>query len=374
MATYCNPTPNEDADHLAPSAGNLIVTRGIDEVIVDPTPYGSLSTLTSNAPTVDSKQQLAKYRPSQATWGETTHFVWAAQTASGVIATRCDYADQYKFQERASDIPLAVRDYVLIPWGKAKADASIVVIDRAETSGADYQMYLRFRSPGVFALQGDVARAKVGGSTLAIHKLGPTTAKVDVRQPKVDACWNMERGHCDTARFAVGEYRATIPGPRPESTHVIDIAGGDTVTAVPIAPQVTHLRRGATDAYVAGKPTSYSVVPSAGAIHVVLADAPNQQVTVSKDGGKCKVETAAGGTREVGPIVVVVDAECKAADDARTGPATPDLAGSAASKLVPVGGQPPQRTKRGGGCCDGGAGHASIILGAFVIAVRRRRR
>ncbi len=112
LATMCAATPHDDADHQSPMAGNLIVTRGVDEVIVDPSPYGSLSSLTSNAPTVESKQLPASYRPSQAPWSETTHFVWAAQMASGVIATRCDYADQYKFQDRPSDVPLAVRDVV----------------------------------------------------------------------------------------------------------------------------------------------------------------------------------------------------------------------------------------------------------------------
>lgn len=373
MMTTCAPNPHEDADHQAPMAGNLIVTRGVDEVIVDPSPYGSMSTLTTNAPTVESKLQLPKYRPSQAPWSETTHFVWAAQTASGVIATRCDYADQYKFQDRPSDIPLALRDLVLIPWGKAKGDASIVVIDRAETPGAEFPMYLRFRSPVAYALAGDVARARMGTTTLAVHKLAPAAAKAEVRSVQPGDCWSGDRGKCEATRFPIGEYRVTIPGPAPEAVHVIDVGGGDPVAVTALAPSVTQLHRGSQDAFVAAKPTGYTAPASAGAIHVVLADA-NQQVTVTKDGAKCKVDVAEGPAREAGPRVVIVDEQCKATDDARTGPATPDFAGSGTGALIPIPG-PPQRGKTRGGCCDGGASGASAAMGMLVLArVRRKRR
>jgi len=374
MVTTCAATPHEDADHQAPMAGNLVVTRGVDEVIVDPSPYGSLSTLTTNAPTVDSKQHLEKYRPSQAQWSETTHFVWAAQSASGVVATRCDYADQYKFQHRASDIPLAQRDYVLIPWGKSRGDASIVVLDRGETASAEYQMYLRFRSPANFTLTGDLATAKVGATTLAIHKLSPAV-KPEVRSLTPGDCWNGDRGKCESTRFPIGEYRVAIPGPAPQAVHVVDVGGGDRVTVTVIAPQVTQLRRGTQDAYVAAG-VGYSVTPSAGAIHVVLADTANQRVSVTKDGAKCKVDVGDGATREPGPITVIVDANCVAVDDARTGPATPDLGGSAAATMVPVGGPAPPRSKTRGGCCDGGASGASLGLGILVLSalgLRRRR-
>jgi hypothetical protein len=66
MMTTCAATPHDDADHQAPMAGNLTVTRGVDEVIVDPSPYGSMSTLTTNAPTVESKHLPPNYHPSQA--------------------------------------------------------------------------------------------------------------------------------------------------------------------------------------------------------------------------------------------------------------------------------------------------------------------
>mgnify|MGYP002130841442 CR=1 FL=1 len=54
-----------------------------DDLIVDPAPYDSLSTLTGNAPTVDSPQLPANYRPSQAYWSVKTGFAWAHQTERG---------------------------------------------------------------------------------------------------------------------------------------------------------------------------------------------------------------------------------------------------------------------------------------------------
>ena len=52
-----------DRDHRHPDAGNFVLSRGDDDVIVDPSPYGSQSTLTSNAPTVRSAQLPHDYQP-----------------------------------------------------------------------------------------------------------------------------------------------------------------------------------------------------------------------------------------------------------------------------------------------------------------------
>lgn len=369
MATIC--PPQYDADHLPPSAGNLMITRGVDEVLVDPSPYGSLSTLTSNAPTVDSRQQVPKYRPSQAPWGETTHFVWAVEMASGVVATRCDYADQYKFQERETDIPLALRDIVLVPWGQDGADASFVIVDRAKTGAVDQHMYLRFRSPGAFALDGEVAKTEVGASSFTVRRVGPPGARPEVRVPKVEPCWEADRGKCDSARLPVGEYRIEIPGPAMEAIHVLDAAGAPDLAVTTIGDGVVHLRRGDRDAYVAARPVTYTTTPSAGAVHVVLD--PAATLAASKDGDHCKLEVRKGPPREPAPLVIIVDASCQASADTRVGPAAPDLAGSAAGTLISVGGVS-LRTKKNGGCCDAGAGGAgSLALGVMVIARLRRR-
>src|SRR5262249_17950459 len=111
-AFVCNHEVNTDHHH--PNAGNLVVSRGKDDVIVDPSPYGTASSLTSNAPTVRSGHFPDDYQPSQGFWSTATGYTFAAQTASGVLAIRCDYADQYRFQDTPSDIKRALRDTVLI--------------------------------------------------------------------------------------------------------------------------------------------------------------------------------------------------------------------------------------------------------------------
>ncbi|HEU0029668.1 MAG TPA: hypothetical protein VFQ53_03470 [Kofleriaceae bacterium] len=377
LASIC--APQYDADHLPPAAGNVMLTRGVDEVLIDPSPYGSLSTLTSNAPTVDSKQQVPKYRPSQAVWGETTHFDWALQTASGVIAARCDYADQYKFQDRATDIALALRDFVVIPWGKARADASMVVVDRAETGAADQAMYLRFRSPANFAMQGDVAVTKVGATTFSVRRISPATARGEVRAAPVGACWDMDRGKCDMARIPTGEYRITIPGPKPEAIHVLDAAAANDLRVASAGDGVVELERGGERAYVATRATSYTSKPAS--THVVLIDGTaTPTLTVTKAGDACKVDVTAGGApRQPAPLVFTVDASCKATEDVRVGPGAPDLTGAAAGSLIPVGGTPPRRKARNGfGCCDAGSsgatGSAILALGLAASLRRRRRR
>ncbi len=134
MVAQC--TATIDVDHLPANAGNFVLSRGRDDVIVDPSPYGTLSSLTSNAPTVESAHLPEEYKPSQAFWSEKTRYAWARQTESGIIAARCDYADQYKFQHRPSDVPEAVRDLVLVPYGGGD-DAALVVFDRAKSGAKD---------------------------------------------------------------------------------------------------------------------------------------------------------------------------------------------------------------------------------------------
>jgi len=365
--TIC--TPGHDVDHLPPMAGNVTITRGVDEVLIDPSPYGSLSTLTGNAPTVDSAQHLPHYRPSQAGWGKATHFEWMIQTATGVIATRCDYADQYKFQHRPTDIPLALRDIVMIPWGKQRADATTVVIDRAKTNAADHNMYLRFRSPSLFANERGVARAKVGASMFTIRRIAPATVEPEVRAAKVADCWDMERGHCDRSRIPSGEYRIVIPGPKPEGIHVLDAAAADDLAVATLEDGVTHLRRGNEDAYVSVK-RSYTVKPSSRAIHVVLVDgAQPATLSVTRAGDRCKIEVAGAGAQRVpGPLIFTVDAGCRSADDTRTGPAFPVLAASAVRSVAA-----PRKARSG--CCDAGGGAASsLVLAGLVLGLCYRRR
>ena len=72
-------------DHQHMDASNFVLSRGEDALIVDPSPYGSRSTLTGNALTVDSDVVLKDYKPSQTPWS-TAELPWARGTAAGVVA------------------------------------------------------------------------------------------------------------------------------------------------------------------------------------------------------------------------------------------------------------------------------------------------
>ena len=61
-----------------------------------------------------------------------------------------------------------MRDLVMVPSADRK-DAALVVIDRADTGGADREMYLRFRTPGTLvAHRDDSATATIGATKLTI--------------------------------------------------------------------------------------------------------------------------------------------------------------------------------------------------------------
>ncbi|HEY6178324.1 MAG TPA: hypothetical protein VIX73_27905, partial [Kofleriaceae bacterium] len=210
-------------DHRSPNAGNFVLSRGTADLIVDPSPYGSLSTLTGNAPAIRSRQLPGPYQPSQGAWGSAVHWRWATRSAGGVVAARCDYSDAFRFQDHASDVLEALRDFVLLPSPDGR-DAQLVIVDRATTGDADRNMYLRFRVPGELSLDRGTgtAVASIRGARLAIHGTGGTLAKTalkDCFQP------GTERGNCDAARIPVTDYRAEIPGPAPRTVHVLDATG-----------------------------------------------------------------------------------------------------------------------------------------------------
>ncbi len=194
MVTRC--APHRVNDHMFIDAGNVVLIRGSDDVVVDPSPYGSLSTLTGNAPTVASPQLPASYQPSQAVWGDTSgvDYAWTRQTRSGVIAARCDYAGQYAFQDRASDIPSAVRDLVLVPYGDG--DAALIVVDDVQGAATDRPMNLRFHAPTEFAMSGDTARAHVGSSDLIVQSPFATAGSPTTVTPAVGDCFSSARGQC----------------------------------------------------------------------------------------------------------------------------------------------------------------------------------
>lgn len=366
-------------DHRSPNAGNFVLSRGAADLIVDPSPYGSLSTLTGNAPTVVSKHLPPNYIPSQGAWSEDIAWVWATKSRSGVTAARCDYADAYRFQERKSDIPQALRDFVLLPSASGR-DASLVVVDRATTGDADRKMYLRFRVPGELAIdKTGTATATIKGARVTISG----TPGATVGRTALKDCFKegTKRGNCDAARFPVTDYRVEIPGPAPRAVHVIeatDAGGGATHAAISgdgwtgvrlagtrDAVVVWPNQPGGALAYRAPKGTAGKAVT-----HVVL-DAPATGGTATlaarPDGDACAVTVTPGGPLSATPVIATLDAACAVMPD----PAEPSGT-SAERKAGPL---RSRSTARRGGCCGAQSTPGSpIAMSAIVFAVLLRRR
>ena len=369
FAAECAPTL--EIDHRHPNTGNFVLSRGRDDVIVDPSPYGSRSTLTSNAPTVASGHLPEDYIPSQGYWGKDSGWRWAVQTKSGVVAARCDYADQYRFQHRASDVPEALRDFVLLPSSDG-SDAVLLVIDRATTGDGDRGMHLRFRVPGPLEIAGSEGRAKIGTTALAIATLDGGTPALG--RPNGKDCYQkgVAKGRCDAARFAVTDYRLVVPGPKPRAVHAISATGG-------AAPKLAKLAgkgwagvqlggtRDATVVWPTARGSAFEYRASRGT-HVIVDGPEAAAITARPDGDACAVAVKAGDARSTSiagaagtSAIVTLDASCAVAVD--------PLAESAASA---VGTKPPPIRKRASarrsGCCGAQTTPGSPIAMTLVVA------
>jgi hypothetical protein len=367
-------------DHRHADAGNFVLSRGKDDLIVDPSPYGTQSTLTSNAPTIASGRLPRKYSPSQAGWSTRTGWDWTAQTRSGVIAARCDYSDQYRFQDRASDVPEALRDLILLPSSDG-GDASLVVVDRAVTGSSDRAMYLRFRVPGEIELSGDVATRTIGASQLAIASLARSTGRPVIGHTRLKDCFNEDyKGRCDAARFPVSDLRLDIDGPEPSAVHVITATAAGTAAAPRSAPLSgdgwagVHVT-GPRDAVVVwptrrGQALGYRAPRAVAMTHVILDPHDHLAITARPDGDGCAVSAApsdAGGPR---PAIVVIDDACRVTAD----PAVPSAAAALPARPPPVKRADAARPRRRWGCsaADGAAG-APIALAALSLLLIRAR-
>lgn len=405
MVAQCNHTI--DVDHSHPNAGNFVLSRGGDDVIVDPTPYGSLATLTSNAPTVESGHLPADYKPSQAWWSLRTGFAWMRQTPSGIVAARCDYADQYKFQDRPSDVPAALRDLVLVPWA-AGGGGTAIVVDRATSGDPARGLHLRFRTPARLEVAGDAATGTVGGTKVRVQTLATSGGKpVRFPQPRsscFDPPWT--RGNCAAARFGVEDWRLIVPGPTMSAIHAIDVG---PATSAP--PAVTLTRAGEASVVTGAGGAGFAVVVGGGdklayagpaaARHVVL-DGPTGAdafVSATRDGAACAVTIAGSGagTKVSGrPRVFTLDDACAVGADVAlagtTGANLPPVDAGPITPPAPVDAPPPlpdgdaprtggsPRTVRSGCCGAQTAPGGSLAIGAIVLTtwlglgVRRRRR
>ncbi len=340
-------------DHQHADASNFVLYRGKDRLIVDPSPYGSRSSLTGNAITVDSKTVPDAYQPSQSPYAH-ADLPWARATASGVVAARADFAAAFGNDTEPSDVPFARRDWVLLPEGE------VVTIDRVRTGDVARQTYVRFRSAATLFLDGGVASGTIGASRLVIHPVKISGGIPSVGKIPEDNCWTSSNyGVCKGARIAVDEYALAIPGPSASAVHVFDALDAKEPAAIVLsldAADDTNVlgavvdRGGKRSLVVASKNESsgasmtYGAPGDREARHVVF-DAPEDgagrsQVSAGVANGRCVVTLSAGGaTAIVGrPLVFSVAAV--------SGGCTVHEDGS-----VPLGG--------GGGGGDAGSGSGS---------------
>jgi hypothetical protein len=377
LATECHSTI--ETDHRHPNAGTFALSRGKDDVIVDPSPYGSQSTLTTNAPAIASAQLPKDYIPSQGSWSEKVGYDFMTQRQSGVVAARCDYSDAFKFQQRPSDVPDATRDWVLVPSTDG-TEAALVIIDRADTGGANRPMNLRFRTPGTLALSGETATATVGGSHLTIASATRTSGEAAIGHPATKDCYaeGIAKGRCDAARFPVSDYRVELAGPHPVAVHVISATApkGTPATTTPIKGDGWEgvTLSGLRDASIiwSTKGTSSLSYTAPAGTHIVLDATEGAQVSAKKSGAACAV-TVGDGTGALEPVVATVDAACNVTLD-------PEAAAASAIGTRAKGTSSRKKGARSprSGCCGAeaapGQSFAMIFVVGGLLARRRRAR
>ena len=320
-----------DVDHVHPNAGNFVLTRGDDNLIVDPSPYGTLSSLTSNAPTVESTILPANYLPSQAFWSKRTRFTWGARLTSGELFARCDYADQYRFQDRPSDIPLALRDFILLPFGDPgnEESAVLIVVDRARAQRSSQNLHLRFRATAELREQADRSVSGImGASKLSLRTLQISGGAPELRSEPRGSCFiearNYTRGNCDAARFAVNELKLRIPGPMASAVHMLEV-GGKKVSHD--APQLLTAQRAAAWQIVRDERRWNVIVAEAsGQVRVEAADeaavnvflafesegAARVRVQAERNGAGCRFTIGGdmGLEMSAAPLIFGVDRGC----------------------------------------------------------------
>ena len=229
MVSPC--APRRVDDHTWNDAGNVVLTRGSDHLVVDPTPYGGFSTLTGNGPTVASPQLPPEYQPGQGWWGTdaTVDFRWARQTKSGVVAARCDYAGQYRFQDTPSDIARAVRDLILAPY---QGGAVLIEVDDVDGADPSRPLMTRLQSMAQFTGGGPTWKATVGASDLVVQLPFATAGTPTTDTPAVGNCDSATRGGCTIGRFATGEWALSVPAAHAQAITIADaVASGGAAAA-----------------------------------------------------------------------------------------------------------------------------------------------
>jgi hypothetical protein len=367
-----------DHDHV--DAGNFVLSRGADHLIVDAAGYGSRSTLPSNAPTVKADTVQGEYKPSQTAWSE-AELLWARGSESGVVAARGDYAKAFNFADTASDIPYALRDWVFLPEGE------VVILDRVRSNNETETTLLNFHTPTELTADGAVASATVGSSTVAIHTVALSSGTPSVHAVEVNEdCYD---GSCVGGRFATHAYSVEIAGPNALGIHVLDALASDETpadvasindpgydpdgdnagvlgAAVFRSSKQNYVVASSAQDGAAGDTLSYSVPGTNAARHVVF-DAPEDaagksDVTATAVADRCAISITAGSTFTGQPLMFQVSSAadgCAVTEDLQVAP-TDAPAGSSTVEPPAIGGA----SNGGSTGSNGGAGPTAAGSGA----------
>jgi MYXO-CTERM domain-containing protein len=352
--------PRLGPDHQHLDSSNFVFTRGSDNLIVDPSPYGSLSSLTSNAMSVDSQTVEQNYQPSQSP-SSLADLPWARGTQDGTAAARADLDLAFiaDTSSKKTDVPYARRDWTFLPEGE------IVTIDRVRANSSTQKTYLRFRSSAAsLALSGAApwtATGTVGSSQVVIHAAvlsSGTPTVTTVASSGDNGCSSGNYGSCTDARFAVSEYSLTIPTSPSLAIHVIDgLGSGESPATVASLSDPTvdttpaqnggvigvSVTRSSTLSYVvassatdgkAGATLAYGVPGTSAARHVVF-DAPEDAngvstVAATAQSGRCLVSITAGGSNGYAghPLIFDIATAASGCTASQAQAAPPPTAGS----------------------------------------------
>ena len=312
--------PALSSDHQHPAASSFVFSRGSDDLIVDSAPYGATDTFDTNAITVDSSVLTGDYAQTQTPWSA-ADLPWARGTSDGTYGARSDFAHAFDWASTPSDVTYAHREWTMLPEGE------VILLDRVHTSAASRNMYLTLHvntgGGGLHANNG-VYQGTVGSSQVVIHPVQTSGATPAVQQPPVGDCslsCSYPCGACDTARFAVDEYRLVIPGTWAVAIHVIDGIGAseqpavvDSINSSTIDPGSTNhgvlgasVFRSTKQSYVVASSAQDGVSPSTMTYSVpgtspgrhIVYDAPeasdgSSMITASVQSGRCVISITAG--------------------------------------------------------------------------------
>jgi hypothetical protein len=365
-------------DHQHYGAGSFVFSRGNDHLIVEPSPYGMMSTFETNAVTADSSVVTGDYAPSQTPWSQ-ADLLWARGTTDAVYAARSDFAHAFDFDGTPSDIQYAHREWVLLPEGE------VVTIDRVHTSAASRSAYLSFHTNtgggGLAIGANGAASGKVGGSQVAIHPVLLSGGTPTITQPPLGDCFDKAYPYamCQAVRVPVDDYSVKLPGDWAVAIHVIDgLAAGEAQAQVGSinddtfdpAPKQNQgvigaaVFRAQKQSYVIASsavdgvsPSSLTYgVPGASPGRHIVYDAPEaadgtSSVTAKASGGRCLIDVQAGSGKGFAgqPLMFVVsDASggCMVEDSTGVGPGQPQQDG----------GTTPTPTSSGSGSSGSGSG------------------